>query len=107
MPFHKRKNSVISFWRPGRGLTDLLCSSGLRNGKTDSKDGIGAKLCLIWGTIELDQELINLRLVLNIDILLDDGWTNDFVDIGDCLQNTFSAPFAFISIAELACLVLT
>jgi hypothetical protein len=69
----------------GRRLTDLLCSCSLCNGETDTKNGIGTKLCLIWGSIKLDQELVNLRLVLNINILLDDSRANDFVDIGDSL----------------------
>ena len=92
---------------PGERLTHLLGSCSLRNRKADSKNGISTKIGLVWGTVELDQELVNLRLVLNIDVLLNQGRANDFVDIGDCLEDTFPTPLALISIAELACLMLT
>jgi len=103
MPWQKL---TLSSWGSWWGVSDLLCSCSLRDGKTDPKNGIGAKLCFIWGSIKLNQELINLWLVLHVDILFNDGRANDFVDIGDSLQNTFSTPLALISIAKLACLVL-
>jgi hypothetical protein len=104
MPWQKINIELLR--TTARVVSDLLCSCSLRDGKTDSKNGIGAKVCFIWGSIKLNQELINLWLVLHVDILLNDGRANDFVDIGDSLQNTFSVPLAFISIAKFACLVL-
>jgi hypothetical protein len=87
--------------------TNLLCSCSLRNGKTDTENGIGAELGLVWSSIKLDQEFFNIGLVLDVDVFLDNGWANDVVNIGNSFCDTFSTPFAFISIAELACLVLT
>jgi hypothetical protein len=87
--------------------TDLLCSRSLRNGKADSENGIGAELSLVWSSIKVDQEFVNLGLVLDVDVFLDNGRANDFVDIGDSFCDTFPTPLALISITELTCLMLT
>jgi hypothetical protein len=87
-------------------LTYLLSSTGLCNSQTDTEDGISAKVTLVWSSIKLDQELINLWLILNINVLFDESRADDFIDVGNGLGNTFPAPFCFISIAKLDCLVL-
>lgn len=68
----------------------LLSSRSFRDGHTDTEDGIGTKLGLVLGSIELVQEGINGRLVFDIEILFDEGWSNDIVDIGNGLGDTWS-----------------
>jgi hypothetical protein len=87
--------------------TYLLCSCSLCNGKTDTQNCVGTELCLVWSSIKLDEELINLGLVLDIDVLLDDGGTNHVIYIGNSFCDTLSTPFALISITELAGFMLT
>jgi hypothetical protein len=84
----------------------LLSSSSLRNGQRDTEDGVGTELSLVGSSIKLDQELIDLWLILDIDILLDEGGTNDLVDVGNSLEDTLSSPLGLITITELNCLVL-
>lgn len=88
------------------GFTCLLSSSGLGNGQRDAKNGVGAQLGLVGGAIQLDEEVINSLLVLNINVLLDDLWADDGVDVGNSLQDTLSSPLGLISITELTCLML-
>jgi hypothetical protein len=66
----------------------LLSGSGLGNSQGDTEDGVGTELALVGGSIKLVQELINLGLVLNINVLLDDGGGNDIVDVLDGVKNT-------------------
>jgi hypothetical protein len=68
----------------------LLNSSGLCNSHADTQNGVGTELCLVWGTIERLDELVNLGLVLEVNVLLDQSWSNDIVDIGDGLEDTCS-----------------
>jgi len=67
----------------------LLSGSSLGNSQGDTEDGVGTELALVGGSIELVQELINLGLVLDIDVLLDDGGGNDLVDVLDGVENTY------------------
>jgi hypothetical protein len=86
--------------------TYLLSGSSLGNSQTDTEDSVGTQLSLVWSSIELDQELVDLWLVLNIDVFLDESRANDIVDVGNSFCNTFASPFGLISIAELNSLVL-
>jgi len=85
----------------------LLSSCGFGNSQTDTEDSIGTEGSLVWGSIKLDQELINLGLVLDINVLLDESRANDVVNVGDSLGNTLSSPLGAVSITELNSLVLT
>ena len=106
----------------------LLSGSGLGNSQRDTEDGVGTELALVGGSIELVQEVINLGLVLDIDVLLDDGGGNDLVDVLDGVENTcvisvslrffclgtgqicsrtLAGPLGLVTIAELNGLVLT
>lgn len=85
----------------------LLSCSGLGNSKTDAENGIGAQLALVRGSIEIDQELVNLWLVLDIDVRLDEGGANDLVDIGHGLGDALAEPLRLITITELDGLMLT
>ena len=67
----------------------LLSGTGLGDSQTDTKDGVGTEVGLVGSTIELVEELINLGLVLNIEVLLDDGGGNGLVDVLDGLQDTW------------------
>lgn len=68
----------------------LLGSTGLSNGQTDTEDGVGTKLGLVGRAIELVQELVDLGLVLDVDVLLDESWSNDGVDILDGLGDAYA-----------------
>jgi hypothetical protein len=66
----------------------LLSGGSLGNGQGDTEDGISTELALVGGSIELVQELVNLGLVLDIDVLLDEGGANDVVDVLDGTEDT-------------------
>lgn len=85
----------------------LLSSTCFGNSQTDTKDGIGTKLGLIWGSIKINEKLVNSWLVLDIDLGLNDLGTDDGVDVVYSFRNTLSTPLALVTIAEFACLVLT
>jgi hypothetical protein len=87
-------------------VSHLLSSGSFRNSQRDTEDGVGTELSLVWSSIKLDQELIDLRLILDIDVLLDESGTNDLVDIGNCLENTLSGPLGLITITEFDSLML-
>lgn len=85
----------------------LLSGTGLSNGKGDTEDSVGTKLGLVWGSIKLDEEVINGLLVLDIDVLLDESWADNLVDVIDSLEDTLSTPLGLVSITELASLMLS
>jgi hypothetical protein len=96
-----------SLWCRACDVFYLLSSGSLGNSKTDAENGISTQLPFVWGSIELDQELVNFWLILNIDVLLDESGANDLIDVLDSLCNTLSSPPCLVAIAELDCLVLT
>lgn len=108
---HERRGGFANSVRPIRDIGTrcayLLGGGGLGNRKTDAEDGIGAQLGLVGGAVELDQELVDLWLVLDVDVLLDEGRADDLIDVGDGLGDTLSSPLGLVSIAELNGLVLT
>lgn len=65
----------------------LLSSTGLGNGHADTEDGVGSEVRLVDGAIELVQELVDLGLVLDVDVLLDDGGADRLVDVLDGLRD--------------------
>lgn len=66
----------------------LLSSTSLGNGQADTEDGVGTKVLLVGSSVELVKERVNLGLLLNIDVLLDDGRGDDFVDVLNGSQDT-------------------
>lgn len=66
----------------------LLSGGSLGNGQRNTEDGVGTELALVGGTIELVQELVDLGLLLNIEVLLDEGGANDLVDVLDGIEDT-------------------
>lgn len=85
----------------------LLSSTSLGNGQADTKDGVGTELGLVGGSIEVNQELVDLGLVLDINVLLDDSGANGLVDVLDGLKDALAAPLGLVAVAELASLVST
>lgn len=83
----------------------LLGSGGLSDGHGDTEDGVGTELGLVGGTIKLVHEVVDGALVLDIKVLLDEGGTEDIVDVGDGLEDTLAAPLALVTVTELAGLV--
>jgi len=72
-------------------ITRLLGSSSLGNGHGNTKNGVGTKLGLVLGAIELVKELVDLGLVLDIKVLPDQSRSDNIVDIGDSLGDTCEA----------------
>ena len=70
----------------------LLGSGSLGDGQTDTENSIGTQFALVWGTIKAVQEFINLRLILDINVLLDERRADNVVNVGNSLGNTLSAP---------------
>jgi len=59
----------------------LLSSGGLGDGHGDTENGVGTKLALVWGSIEFEKELVDSGLVLDIDVGLQESWSNGLVDL--------------------------
>lgn len=85
----------------------LLGSTGLGDSQTDTENGVGTELGLVGGTVELEEELVDLALVLDVNLLLDERGANDLVDVLDGLENTLASPVGLVAVTELASLVLT
>lgn len=85
----------------------LLSSTSLGDGQTDAENGIGAQLGLVGCSVEVNQELVDLGLVLDVNVLLDESRSDNIVDVGNSLENTLASPLGLVAIAELASLVLT
>jgi hypothetical protein len=83
----------------------LFGSCGLCDSHGHTENSVGSQLLLVLGAIELVQVGIDGGLVLDIDLLLDEGWGNDVVDVADSLGDTLTTPLGLVSIAELAGLV--
>jgi hypothetical protein len=66
----------------------LLNSSSLGDGNTDAENGVGSELTLVRGTVELDEEVIDVLLGGDLKARLDQLRGNNVVDIGDGLRNT-------------------
>lgn len=66
----------------------LLSSTSLGDGQGDTKDGVGTEVGLVGCAVELDEEFVNLGLILDVDVFLDDGGSDDLVDVGDGLEDT-------------------
>jgi hypothetical protein len=85
----------------------LLGSGGLSDGHGNTEDGVGTELGLVGGTIKLVHEVVDGALVLDVEVLLDDGGAENVVDVGDGLEDTLAAPLGLVTITEFAGLVRT
>lgn len=66
----------------------LLGGSSLGNSQGDTEDGVGTKVTLVGGAVELVEELVDLGLVLDIEVLLDESGANGLVDVLHGLEDT-------------------
>jgi hypothetical protein len=62
-----------------------LSGTGLCGGDRDTKNGVSTELALVGRAIGLDEKLINGRLVSDANVGLDQGGTEDLVDVLDRL----------------------
>lgn len=86
---------------------NLLGGTSLGNGQTDTEDGVGSKLGLVWSSVEVDQELVNGGLVLDVEVRLNDSGGDGLDHVLDGLGDTLAAPLRLVTVAELAGLMLT
>lgn len=68
----------------------LLSGTSLGNSQTNTEDGVGTKVLLVGSSIELVEELVNLGLLLHVEVFLDGGGGNDFVDVLNSSEDTYS-----------------
>lgn len=66
----------------------LLCCGSLGDCHGDTEDGIRTELGLVLCAIELVEELVDSRLVLDVEVCLNQLWSNLLVDIGNSLGDT-------------------
>ena len=85
---------------------DLRSGGSLGDSHGDTEDGVGTNLGLVGGAIELVKESVNGGLVLDVEVLLEDGGGNCVVDVGNGLGDTLASPLGLVTVAELAGLVL-
>jgi len=82
-------------------LLEGSCSTADAHG--DTKDGVGAKLALVGGAVDLHHELIDLGLLG--DIHADQLGSEDGVDVLNSLQNTLAHVDGLVTITKLASLI--
>lgn len=66
----------------------LVASSSLGRCHAHPKDSIRTEVRLVGSAIKFVEKFVDFDLVLDIDCFLNEGWTNDFVDVLDSLCNT-------------------
>ena len=65
-----------------------MSSGGLGDSHGDTEDSVGSELTLVGGTIEVDEELIDLLLVGDVELSLDELGSDNVVDVSDGLGDT-------------------
>ena len=83
----------------------LLGGTGLGDGHRDTEDGIGTQLALVGGSVELDEEVIDLLLLGDFETALDQGLGDDVVDVRDSLGDTLAHVGRLVTVPELDGLV--
>ena len=68
----------------------LLDSSSLGDSNTDAQNGIGSELTLVRGTVEFDEEVVDVLLGGDLEAGLDQFRGNNVVDVGDGLRNAWA-----------------
>ena len=74
--------------RTPRVRTHLESGGSLGDGHGDTEDGVGAELAFVGRSVELDEEVIDRRLILDVEAGLDQSRRNDVVHVRDGLVNT-------------------
>ena len=78
----------------------LLSSTSLSNGNADAENGVGSEFALVRGTVELDEEVIDVLLGGDLKARLDQLGSDNVIDIGSGLRNTWmgvNGPYLSIS----------
>jgi hypothetical protein len=83
----------------------LLGGTGLADGHRDTEDGVGSQLALVGGSVELDEEVVDLLLLGDLETRLDEGLGDDVVDVRDGLGDTLAHVGGLVTIPELDGLV--
>ena len=68
----------------------LLSGSSLSDSQADTENGIGTEVGLVGTAIKLVEEVIDLRLVLDVDVFLDNGRANNLIYILNGLEDTYN-----------------
>jgi hypothetical protein len=85
--------------------TNLLSGTSFRDSHGDTEDGVGTELALVRGTVQLDQQVINLLLLSDVQTRADQFLGDDVVDVGNGLGNTLSDVGRLVIISQLNGLV--
>jgi hypothetical protein len=96
--------TVSRFSISSLNITYLLGSASLCDSHADTEDSISTKFSLVCSSIEIFQELVNLRLVLNIDVLLNERGSNNVVNVANGLGYTWIGPCISTVAPSLTCL---
>ena len=83
----------------------LLGGTGLADGHRDTEDGVGSQLALVGGSVELDEEVVDLLLLSDLETRPDEGLGDDVVDVRDGLGDTLAHVGGLVTIPELDGLV--
>lgn len=67
---------------------NLLGSAGLSDSDTDTQDGISTELALVGGTVELDEEIVDILLFGYIETGLDECRADGIVDVLNGVEDT-------------------
>jgi hypothetical protein len=67
----------------------LLGGGSFCNCDTDTEDRVGTKFSLIWGSVEFDEEVIDILLGSYFETRIDECWANGVIDVRYCLRNTY------------------
>lgn len=86
-------------------MTNLLSGTSFRDSHGDTEDGVGTKLALVRGTVQLDQQVINLLLLSDGQTRVDQFLGDDVVDVGNGLGDTLSDVGRLVIISQLDGLV--
>ena len=66
----------------------LFSGTSFSYGNRDTKNSVRAKFSFIRGSIELNEEIINVFLFRNFEVGIDKRRGNVIVDVRDCLADT-------------------
>jgi hypothetical protein len=70
-----------------------VSSSGLGDGERNAKNSVGTELFFVFGSIEIQENLVHRSLVGKIEVLADESSGDWAVDVGDGFGNTLAVVF--------------
>ena len=83
----------------------LFSGTGFRDGHGDTENGVGTQLALVRGTVQLDQQVIDLLLLSNSQTRVDQFLGDDVVDVGNGLEHTLADVGRLVVVSQLDGLV--